>query len=179
MKGIGTITILGTYLYFEKQISINTVTHLYLTVPENAFGQNSVQTRLERNHSDNEIHELDPAIRRERVQHVQRRAADNGTIGRDIERDAKDPVCFQRRRVRHNANSFLKGGHLRVRNVICIVTYYVAAENKPTLPPFGFLYSVWIMRSQRSRRRDKGQYYDASICPTCVAHVIYQEQYDA
>ena len=39
--------------------------------------------------------------------------------------------------------------NLRVMNIICIVTHY-------TLPPFGSLDSFWIMRSQRSRRRDEG-----------------------
>ena len=39
------------------------------------------------------------------------------------------------------------------RNLHCDV--HVAAENKHTLPPFGSLDSFWIMRSQRSRRRDK------------------------
>ena len=33
-----------------------------------------------------------------------------------------------------------------------------AAENKHTLPLCGSLDSFWIMRSQRSRRRDKGLY---------------------
>ena len=42
------------------------------------------------------------------------------------------------------------------RNLHCDV--HVAAENKQTLPPFGSLESFWIMRSQRSRRRDKIAY---------------------
>ena len=32
---------------------------------------------------------------------------------------------------------------------------HVAAVNKRTLPPFALLDSFWIMRSQRSRHRDK------------------------
>ena len=40
------------------------------------------------------------------------------------------------------------------RNLHCDV--HVTAENKDTLPPFGSLDSFWTMRSQRSRRRDKG-----------------------
>ena len=42
------------------------------------------------------------------------------------------------------------------RHLHCDV--HVAAENKRTLPPFGSLDSFWIMRSQRSRRCDKGLY---------------------
>ena len=43
--------------------------------------------------------------------------------------------------------------NLRVRNGICIVT----------LPPFGSLDLFWIMRSQRSRRRDKGLYAESQM----------------
>ena len=84
-----------------------------------------------------------------------------------IESEARDPngglsqpavmcVSFQRRRVRHNAN-YVPDGRACARkecNWHCDVR--VTAENKHTLPTFGPLDSFWIMRSQRSRRRDKG-----------------------
>ena len=40
------------------------------------------------------------------------------------------------------------------RNLHCDM--HVAAVNKCTLPPFESLDSLWMMRSQRSRRREKG-----------------------
>ena len=47
------------------------------------------------------------------------------------------------------------------RNLHCDV--HVAAEIKHTLPPFGYLDSFWITRSQGSRRRDKGLYRENAI----------------
>ena len=49
--------------------------------------------------------------------------------------------------------TYLTGGH-KERYLHCDV--HVAAENKHKWPPFGSLDSFWIMRSQRSRRGDKG-----------------------
>ena len=63
-------------------------------------------------------------------------------------------VCFQRRRVRYNENYDRREFARNERNLHCDV--HVAAENKHTLPPLWSLDSFWIMRSQRSRRRDKG-----------------------
>ena len=40
------------------------------------------------------------------------------------------------------------------RDLHCDV--HVTADNKHAFPPFGSLDSFWIMRSQRSRRRNKG-----------------------
>ena len=65
-------------------------------------------------------------------------------------------VCFQRRRVRHNANYVpdRRAFACKERNLHCDV--HVAAENKHSLPPFGSLESFWIRRSQRPRRRETG-----------------------
>ena len=64
-------------------------------------------------------------------------------------------VCFQRRRVRHNATYVpdRRAFAHKERNLHCDV--HVTAESKHILPPFESLDSFWIRRSQRSRRRDK------------------------
>ena len=54
------------------------------------------------------------------------------------------------------------------RNLYCDV--HVAAENKRTLLPFESVDLFWIMRSQRSRRRDIGSF----VLPICslLIHII-------
>ena len=59
-------------------------------------------------------------------------------------------VCFQRRRDVTMQITDLTGGHLRVRNLTCIVT------NTSPLRITAVWVSFWIKRSQRSIRRDKG-----------------------
>ena len=51
-------------------------------------------------------------------------------------------VCFQRRRVHHNANyvPYVQMPVCHVRNLHCNI--HVAAENKHSLPPFGSLASL-------------------------------------
>ena len=62
---------------------------------------------------------------------------------------------------RDSLNVYSKAGKLafvrKERNLHCDENI-VTAENEHTLPPFGSRDSFWIMRSQRSRRRDKGLY---------------------
>ena len=53
-----------------------------------------------------------------------------------------------------NLHSYRRAFARKERNLDCGV--HVTAENKHTLPPFGSLDWFWIMRPQRSRRRDKG-----------------------
>ena len=67
-------------------------------------------------------------------------------------------VCFQRRHVRHNANYVPDRREFarKVRNLLFDV--HVIAENQHTILPFGNLDSFWMLRTQRSRRRDKGIY---------------------
>ena len=59
---------------------------------------------------------------------------------------------------RESQNVYIKADRrafaLKERNLHCGV--HVTAENKPTLSPFGYLDSFWVMRLQRSRHRDKG-----------------------
>ena len=55
-------------------------------------------------------------------------------------------------RVRRNAN-YVPDRRASERNLHCDL--HVTAENKHTLPPVGSVDSFWIMRLQRSRRRDK------------------------
>ena len=64
-----------------------------------------------------------------------------------IESEARDPKVVMCNTSQCKLRSPFR--NLRVMNIICIVTHY-------TIPPFGSLDSFWIMRSQRSRRRDKG-----------------------
>ena len=59
------------------------------------------------------------------------------------------------------------------RNLHCDV--HTTAENKHTLPPFGSLDSFWIMRSQRSRRRDKGLFKRIyRYISVCITQLLFQ-----
>ena len=64
-----------------------------------------------------------------------------------VESEASDSLTCYRR---VDQSGFAR----KERTLHCDV--HVAAENKHVLPPFGYLDSFWITRSQRSRRRDKG-----------------------
>ena len=57
---------------------------------------------------------------------------------------------------RDSLNVLIKADRRAFAHMEHICDIHVGDANKRTLPPFQSLDSFWIMRSERSRRRDKG-----------------------